>query len=167
MRWRQQTLHNHLEAGFWLDDITPPEDNEYGIGLTYLENRLSHFTAFYYSVIDQHFEVEAAKGDSTVSEWWAPLNATLTGTAHVPSARLRVNGAQLITGCIGVLALVVFSMISVGRPRPYDGVIRDGGVIDMISLLYGSSLPASICGKDGLNFSELERRQQAEKVEVM
>ena len=135
--------------------------------LTSLEDRLSNFATFYYSILVQHWRSSAISGDSTGSQWWSEARGSVEGSHLLLSGQLQLSGTQLILGCGCVLALITASAISMFGLRIQPGSVTDGGVIDMISLLRDSSLPAIIAGNDEDDERGDGRRRRAERTMVV
>ena len=135
--------------------------------LTSLEDRLSNFAAFYYSVLVQHWRSSAISGDFTGSQWWGEAQGSVEGSHLLLSGQLQLSGTQLILGCGCVLALITASAISMFGLRIQPGTVTDGSVIDMISLLRDLSLPAIIVGNNEDDERGDGRRRRAERTMVM
>ena len=114
-----------------------------------LEETLSSITSLAYSLLIQKWRTGLSNGDSTVLSNWVPENKT--AQAHYPllQAHLQVNGIPLLVGSISTLVLVTVSLICVVGHRITDHIVRDGGVIDLVSLLHDSALPDILVGDDG------------------
>jgi hypothetical protein len=132
--------------------------------LTSLEDWLSSFSAFYYSFLVQHWR---ANGNLTGSQWWSEATGSVVGTQLAPFGRLDLNPSQLILGCICVIAMIIASAVSMLGLRIQQGAVRDGSVMNMISLLRGSSLPAIIAGDSDEDLGRDGRRHRAERTMVM
>ncbi|KAF9509066.1 hypothetical protein BS47DRAFT_1397251 [Hydnum rufescens UP504] len=132
--------------------------------LTSLEDWLSSFAALYYSFLVQHWR---ANGNLTGSQWWSEATGPVVGTQLVLFGRLDLNPSQLILGCICVIAMIIASAISMLGVRIQQEPVRDGSVMDMISLLRGSSLPGIIAGDGDEDLGRDGRRHRAERTMVM
>ena len=86
---------------------------------------------------------------TAVSSNWVPENKP--AQAHYPllQAHLQVNTIPLLVGSIGTLVLVAVSLICVMGHRITDDIVRDGSVIDFVSLLHDSALPDILAGEAG------------------
>ena len=114
-----------------------------------LEETLGSITSLTYSLLIQRWRTRLSDGDLTVLSNWVPENKT--AQAHYPllQAHLQVNGIPLLVGSISTLVLVAVSLICVVVHRINDHIVRDGGVIDLVSLLHESALPDILAGDDG------------------
>ena len=114
-----------------------------------LEETLSSITSLAYSLLIQRWRTRLSDGDPTVLSNWVPENKT--AQAHYPlvQAHLQVNGIPLLVGSISTLVLVAVSLVSVVGHRITDHIVRDGGVIDLVSLLHESALPDILAGDAG------------------
>lgn len=121
-------------------------------------------TALYFSVLDQHWRTA---DPVTAKQWWQPVLSTARGNRQVVSAQLVVNGVQVIIGGISILFLLLSSTAAIGRFKRYDGVVRNGGVIDMVSMLRDSALPAIIAGGENVAVSQTVRLRRARQIPVM
>ena len=135
-----------------------------GTGIDAMENYLSHLSTLTYSLIVQNWRSALLTGDASYEGLWVPVYYTVSGTRPLLTARLKVNGVPLITGCICVLLLVIACLATIRRFQAHDSVIRDGGVIDIISLLHRSSLPGIIVGDP--NELHDRRRERAERTMI-
>jgi hypothetical protein len=100
-----------------------------------------------------------------------PQYAIAAGEYPVPKAHLQVNGIPLLVGSLSVLVLGIVSVMCVVGHRATDNIVRDGGVIDLVSLLHNSALPGILARheKDSGNQSDtllVARRIKARKVTV-
>ena len=114
-----------------------------------LEESLGSITSLAYSLLIQRWRTRRSDGDRTLSSNWVPENKTAQGHYPLLRAYLQVNGIPLLVGSISTLVLVVVSVICVVDHRITDHIVRDGGVIDLVSLLHGSALPYIIAGDGG------------------
>jgi len=135
--------------------------------LTQLENQLGTFAAFYYSILVQHWRAAALGGDFTGSQWWSEEQGSVTGSQLALFGQMYLSVVQLVLGCVCVLALTIASAILMLGLRIQRGPIRDGSVIDMMSLLRESSLPAVIAGDDDEDGKADGRRRRAERTMLM
>ena len=113
-----------------------------------LEDNLASITALSYALLSQDWRTRYANGDTTLSSRWAPQNATVAGKVPVLKAYLQVNGVPLLVGSLSTLVLVVTSRMCVIGHGITDNTVRDGGVIDLISLLHNSALPGLLVGHE-------------------
>lgn len=147
-------------------------------GISAVEDGLAYIVSLVYALIVQGWrdELETSGYSSatlgSLASSWVPSNVTLQGTRAVPFARLKVDGRQLVITFISTMVLVVVTIVIIMHGRAdsdayADRVVRDGGVIDIMSLMAGSSLPMligeeskhQVGGRDG-------RRVMAERVRV-
>jgi hypothetical protein len=135
--------------------------------LTSLEDQLSHFAAFYYSVLVQHWRTTALNGDPTASQWWSEATGSVVANQHTLFGQLGLSISQLIVGCVCIIALIITSAISILGARIHQGALMDGGVMNMISLLRGSTLPEIIAGDTAEDLGNNGRRRRAERTMVM
>jgi hypothetical protein len=135
--------------------------------LTSLEDQLSHFAAFYYSVLVQYWRSATLKGDLSSSQWWSEATGSVMANQQMLFGRLDLSISQLIVGCVCVIALIITSAISILGRRIKQGALMDGSVMDMISLLRGSSLPQIIAGDSDEDLGKDGRRRRAERTMVM
>ena len=61
-------------------------------------------------------------------------------------AQLYLAAPQLVLGCVCILALVTSSAVTMVGLRILRGPVMDGSLMNTMSLLRGSSLPAIIAG---------------------
>lgn len=147
-----------------------------GTGIAAVEESLTYIVSLSYALLVQEWrdELEASGYSSTtlktLASSWIPTNVTLDGTQPVLFARLKVDGRALVITFISTLILMVVAIVSTyGHADAHiDRVVRDGAVIDMLSLMSESSLPMLIAegieyevkGRDG-------RRVRAERTLVL
>ena len=133
-------------------------------GLASMEREYSNIMAMYYSLLIQNWKTRLQQGDATVGALWTPESVMLGGTESLIFARLRINVFQLFSGTVSTILIILVTVVIIRGHDIHDSVVRDGGVIDMISLLHGSSLPAVVAssteGESG------NRREQAERTYV-
>ncbi|KAF9513089.1 hypothetical protein BS47DRAFT_987480 [Hydnum rufescens UP504] len=135
--------------------------------LTSLEDQFSNFSAFYYSVLVQHWRTAALNGDLTASQWWSEATGSVVANRLVLFGRLDLSVSQLVLGCVCIIVLTITSAISMLGVRIHQGPLMDGSVMDMISLLRGSSLPQIIAGNSDEDLGSDGRRRRAERTIVM
>lgn len=140
-------------------------------GLEELERTWSNLVALEYAVLIQTWKAAYEQNSTLVADSWAPQLATLTGTQPKLFARLRINVPQLIVGGIATLLLTLATLMAIhyDSPEDHDTVIRDGGVLDAICLLEGSSLPDIIAGPVSVDEAKdvnTVRRKRAEHTMV-
>lgn len=126
-----------------------------------LETNLASMTSFFYALVIQHWRTRYGAGDPSVAQNWTPSNTTVQGHHPVLKGRLQIDGIPLIVGCISTLILTVVSLSCVRGHDTNDTVVRDGGVIDLISLLHDSALPDIIAG-DGEGWDAAAERAMFE-----
>jgi hypothetical protein len=154
-----------VTAFTWMEQTLGRGVNETGGGLAFFEDRMTNFATLYYSILLQHWRSDESNGDDA-SPWWSPHYSSLSGKGPVLHGRLLVSGEQLIIGCICVLILAVTSAISIKNFRIHHDIARDGGVIDTISMMNGSSLPEKIAGELGDAY-QTDKRSRAERIYLM
>jgi len=138
-----------------------------GTGLASMEREFSIITAMHYALLVQNWKTRLQKGDTTVGALWTPESVMLDGTQQLLFARLRINLPQLFFGFVGTFLLVFVASAIIWGHDLRNIVVRDGGVIDMISLLDGSSLPAILASADSeFGNTKDARREQAERTYV-
>ncbi|KAF9511960.1 hypothetical protein BS47DRAFT_1127730 [Hydnum rufescens UP504] len=135
--------------------------------LTSLEDQLSQFTAFYYAVLVQYWQSAALNGDLTASQWWSEARGSVVANQLTLFGRLDFSVSQLVLGCVCIVALMITSTLSILGVRVQQGVLMDGSVMNMISLLRGSSLPGIIAGDGDEDLGKNGRRHRAERTIVM
>lgn len=141
-------------------------------GISAMEDSLSYITALSYALLAQSWRTQNAQGGSAaakLSQTWMPQDVLLSGTQYLLFARLRISGPQLIIAFVSTIVLVVVSLITtVGHAGRFtDPIIRNGGVIDLFSMLAGSELPALIAvGVDDFAAGRDGQRAQAERTIV-
>lgn len=134
--WTETTLQNAVVAG----------------GLAELESTWSRLIALEYALLIQTWKALYEQNSSSITDpvanYWTPQSATLIGTQPKAFARLRINIPQLVVGGFSTLLLVLATLVSIhsDNPERHDSIIRDGGLLDTICLLEGSSLPDTIAG---------------------
>ncbi|KAF9511969.1 hypothetical protein BS47DRAFT_1383228 [Hydnum rufescens UP504] len=134
---------------------------------TSLEDQLSQFTAFYYAVLVQYWRSAALNGNLTTSQWWSEARGSVVANQLTLFGRLDFSVSQLVLGCVCIMALMITSTLSILRVRVQQGALMDGGVMNMISLLHGSSLPGIIAGDSDEDLGKDGRRHRAERTIVM
>ena len=170
---------NGLERTFWDSiDSTWPLQGEWlqdkllsaivnGTGLASMEREFSTITAMHYALLMQSWKTRLQQGDMTVGALWTPESVTLDGTKPLHFARLRINVPQLFLGSAGTVLLSLVALVIIWGHDLRNTVVRDGGVIDMISLLNGSSLPAILASAESeFGNTKDARREQAERTYV-
>lgn len=146
-----------------------------GTGIRSLEDSLAYMSTLAYALFVQSWrsQLDAAGGGTqalkALATSWVPVNVTLNGSQPELFARLKVEGIQLFVTFVCIILLFLVTIISTyGHASAHiDPVIRDGGVIDILSLMSESSLPAvigegaddEVDGRDG-------RRVRAERTLV-
>jgi hypothetical protein len=120
--------------------------------ITTLEDNLASLSSLTYSLLIQEWRNRYASGDATLASTWVPQYAIVAGEHPVLKAHLQVNGIPLLVGSLSVLVLSAISVACVVGHGITDNVMRDGGVIDLVSLLHNSALPEMLTGhEDGGN----------------
>lgn len=129
----------------WLQDTMQSLLNERP-NITTLEDNLASIGALAYSLLFQAWRSRYASGDAALASTWVPQYATVPGEHSVLKAHLQVNGIPLLVGSLSVIVLVAISAMCVVGHGTTDSVVRDGGVIDLVSLLHNSALPEILAG---------------------
>jgi len=138
-----------------------------GTGLASMEREFSNITAMLYALLIENWKTRLQQGDMTVRALWTPEPVMLDGTQPLLFARLCINLPQLLLGSVGTVLLILVALMVVWDRDLRDTVVRDGGVIDMISLLNGSSLPAILASVDSeFDNTNDARRELAERTHV-
>ena len=88
------------------------------------------------------------RGDPTLARTWSPQNAIVAGEHTVLKMHLQVNGIPLLVGSLSVLVLCAISAICVIGHDVTGDTLRDGGVIDLVSLMHNSALPEILAGHE-------------------
>lgn len=164
----RQWLENIVFSSFYSSDLagaSNPENPTMAERFDGMERALEDVTALGFGMIIQSFRsltLDALKittggsdGLNDVAKTWKPVTALVSGQRATVLGQLRVNGVQVIIGtlCVITLTLAIILVLapdfSDDRRVRKDGVVRDGSVIDLISLVNNSTLP-SIIANDGL-----------------
>jgi hypothetical protein len=137
-----------------------------------MENILEQLTGLAYGMIIQSFRSQTRDGSTSVGSSWTPTSAIVTGQLVLLRGKFVVNGLQIMVGTICVCVLgfaVLFTVAQRGDEAPdaRGGVVRDGGVIDLISLANRSALPRIIAGANAVTSTKDERRAVAERTMVV
>lgn len=141
-------------------------------GIRAMEDSLSYIAALSYALIAQDWRTKSAQGGSVavnLSQTWIPQNVTLSGAQYRLFTRLRISGPQLIITFISTIVLVIVSLAKTfgHADQNNDPVIHNGGVIDLLSMLAGSALPAILSATvDDSAEGRDSRRARAEKTMV-
>jgi hypothetical protein len=116
--------------------------------ITTLEDNLAGISSLAYSLLIQRWRIRYADGDTTLASTWMPQIQTVAAKVPVLKACLQVNGILLLVGSLSVLVLGTISIMCVIGHGINDNIVRDGGVIDLISLLHNSALPEVLAGHE-------------------
>jgi hypothetical protein len=116
--------------------------------ITTLEDNLASISSLAYSLLIQRWRIRHATGDATLASTWMPRNATVAAEVPVLKAYLQVNGIPLLAGPLSVLVLSIISLICIVGHGKNDNIVRDGGVIDLLSLMHESALPEMLAGHE-------------------
>lgn len=140
-----------------------------GTGIRALEDSLSYISSLSYALLAQSWRSKLFQDAQNLSQSWIPQDVTLNGTQSLVYARLKIGDAQLIITFASTIILIIVSFVSTyGHADDHiEPIIRDGGVIDLLSLVADSALPGvieegagdSASGRDG-------RRVRAEETPV-
>lgn len=106
------------------------------------EDALSSIMSTAYALLIQRWRTRFSTNDNTLTSNWIPQTATVLGHFPVLKAHLEVNAIPLLIGSISTLILAVVSLICIIGHEASDHIVRDGGVIDIISLMHDSALPS-------------------------
>lgn len=159
----------------WTQDILYPtiRDENGRYSFTGMQETFAEIVAFQYALIVQSYKTQLTQNDATNSTSYVPQTVNLAGTQPQLFARVHVNLTQLVIGLLSTLILLFTMLASVkGHEEGWRGdrVVRDGGVLDMVCLMNGSSLPNIIAGEASQKAYESERegekllrRKRAEK----
>lgn len=129
-----------------------------------LEASLGRLTALSYALVAQYLSTTTIQKQDG-SQYWNAVNATISGHQSILFAHLRVNPFPVVLGSLAVLLLMAASVCYTGlRRNPDDNINWDGGVIDVITLMHGSSLPAIIAGNP--HSVEDSRRERSECTDI-
>jgi len=158
-------LYSNDLAGDWIPrKLLPAIVN--GTDLASMEREFSAITAMHYVLLVENWKNRLLQqGDTTVRDMWTPESVMLNGTQPLLFARLRINVPQLFLGIVGTVFLILVASVIIWGHDLRNTVVRDGGVIDIISLLDGSSLPAILASANS-EFAKDARREQAERTYV-
>lgn len=116
--------------------------------ITTLEDNLASISSVAYSLLIQRWRIRYAANDTALASTWMPQNATVAAEVPVLKAYLQVNGIPLLVGSLSMLVLGTISVMCVLGHGTSDNIVRDGGVIDLISLLHNSMLPEILTAHD-------------------
>jgi hypothetical protein len=134
--------------------------------LSLLEKRLSTMTSLSYALLAQQWRrTVSLEGDSQFNQSWSPIFANVSGSRSIVMAGLVVHSLPLAIGIVTCFALVFVFVTTARQTKPTDNIIRDGRVINMISLLHNSTLPAVVA--DGNEDDRDLRRIRAVNTHVM
>lgn len=136
-----------------------------------MESTLERLSALAYGLVIQSFRSQAHDGLPDVATSWAAVNGTVSGQQAVVRGKFTINGPQVVIGSVCVMVLlfaVLFAVIARGQDKEEmrSDVVRDGGVIDLISLAKGSAVPRILAGGSLLSTSAEHRREVAEQTLV-
>lgn len=113
-----------------------------------LEDSLAILSSLAYALLIQGWRNRYATGDATLASIWTPQYKTVAGEHLVLRAHLQVNGIPLLVGSLSVLVLGTVSALCIVGHGITDNIVRDGGVIDLVSLLHNSALPDILAGHE-------------------
>lgn len=129
--------------------------------LTSLEDRLSYVTAYSYALLVQQWRNEMEKNETWVTNSWIPIYSSVCGSRTVLRGGIGINGLPLVFSSVALIGLIIGSYISLGPLRFHQRIARDGGLLNMITMLRDSSLPSRIAG-DITQLQDDLRRRRAE-----
>lgn len=151
--WLQQTLNDSYALR---RDITSIEDT------------LAHIASISYAVVVEQYRQRFAQHDPKVNQYWQPETVTLQGTEPIILAKLAINWIPLAIGLSSTILLTLVTLTSVWGHDVVDPIIRDGRMIDLISLLSESALPQLLArDDDGELRTRYEARRLAERTRVV
>lgn len=127
-------------------------------GFAPLEEAYSSIASGIYATMVQGWRNRFDQGDETVSANWQPQTAVNTAVGPQLMVYFEINMIPLITGCAASFILMVLSLWTVFEHDFNHTDIRDGGVIDVISLLKDSALPGIIAAPTAAD-TESERSE--------
>lgn len=138
---------------------------------TTLESFLERLTALSYGIIVQNFRSQTRDKVFSVSSSWKPVMAMVVGKRQTVRGLLNINGLQLFIGTACSIMLVLAVSFALATPSDEEqgnshGVKRDGGVIDLMSLVDQSSLPSILVGRDPKETTDQQRRAIAERTSI-
>lgn len=159
----------------WLQDLILPSlsgNSSLVDRISAMEDVLERFTALAYGLIIQSFRSQTHDGIPEVAASWLPANRDVLGEQSIVRGKFTINGLQLIIGAVCVAVLVLSSLCAMAlstdkTEEARTSLIRDGGVIDLISLMNGSSVPGILADGSLMNTSEEKRREVAERTFVV
>lgn len=102
---------------------------------------------------------------------WNPPKATITLAQPELHGRIRLNGRQIVIGLVASLASAacLLHVVGIFNTSERDGFQHEdelvgGNVLDIITVLHRSSLPAKVCGREDDSSAAMEgtRRSRAE-----
>lgn len=135
--------------------------------ITSIEATLAEIASLSYAVIIEQYRQRYAQGDATVAKYWQPETTTLQGTHPILLAKLAVNWTPLSVGLSSTIILALITLTVIWGHSIVDPIIRDGQIVDLISLLHESALPKIMgADDDGVALTEKESRRRAEKTRV-
>lgn len=155
----------------WLRDILHSA-LEKRPSITTLEYDLASISSLTYSLLIDGWRNQYAAADgAALAPPWVPQYAIVAGERPVRKAHLQVNGIPLLVGSLSVLVLSIVSVTCLAGHRTTDNIVRDGGVIDLVSLLHNSALPEILARREGVGGNEsdalfMTRGANAHKVMV-
>lgn len=165
-QWLENILYAPLNSSVPSGIGFPPTVAE---RMAAMEKKLEQLTALTYGMIVQSFRSQARDDSTAVGSDWKPTSAIVAGQRVVLRGKFVVNGLQVVvsTICVCVLAFsVLFSVAQRGNEAP-GSVAREGGVIDLISLVNRSALPRIIAGANAATSRKDERRAVAEQTMIV
>lgn len=115
-----------------------------------LDDSFGYISSLSYALLAQAWRTELAQGVTdgrNLSQTWVPQNVTLNGTQPRVYARLEIGGVKLIIIVVStvVLAIVSYASMQGHADDHVDPIIRDGGVIDLLSLVAGFEATSNHC----------------------
>jgi hypothetical protein len=169
VQWLENILYAPLNSG--VPSTTGPSPTV-AERMAAMEKILEHLTGLAYGMLVQSFRSQTRDGSTVVGLNWEPTSAIITGQRVVLCGKFVVNGLQTVVGTISICVLAFALLFAITQrcdnaPDSHGGVIRDGGVIDLISLVNRSALPGVIASANVAASTKDERRAVAERTMVV
>ena len=164
-RWLENILYKPLNSS-----VSSPIGRSPSVAerMAATEDIFAQVTGLVYGMLIQWLRSQALAGNTTN---WKPTSAIVTGQQGVLRGKFVVNGFQVVIGtiCVCVLAFAVLFTVAEGGNGTHDvDIIRDGGVIDIISLVNQSALPSIIAGGHDVKAPMNDaRREVAERTKTV
>jgi hypothetical protein len=141
-----ETTHRFLPLNLLLLSGLNSTDNS----LALLGERLTNMTSLSYALLVHDWRTSPPDGG------WNPVFAIASGSRSFVMAGLVVQILPLAIGAVTCSIIIIVFVAVSRRSQLSDDIIRDGRVLNVISLLHNSSLPAIITDSDE-NIRDLPR----------